>query len=391
MDSGSPLEILKQLVRIPSQNPMGHQCDGEGWLEIRLSQWLCDHLSQHNVTHRFTEIESGRGNVIGWIPGAPDAPTIMLDAHQDTVPVTGMTIDPFDPVVGEGRLYGRGACDVKGSMAVILALIPRLQGLPTSRRPNVILSFTCDEELNQLGAIDLARRFQDNVAGVFSKPDFAIVSEPTDLRVVAAHKGVLRWKITVPGVAAHSSRPELGHNAIYSMCLVVDALRRIAQQTQRDAIDHPRCGRPTLSVGTIRGGQSVNIVPDGCEIEIDRRIVPGENAMDVYEQIESQLRAMTKCEFTMHPPFTVCEPLSDHSHNWICRLAACASSKTGTSDLMGVAFTTHAPKFARIGIPTVVFGPGSIDQAHTKDEWIEINQLGSAAEILYEFIRTACD
>lgn len=388
IDDDSPLTILKELIRIPSQNPMGHDHAGPEWLEQGMTDWLCRFFSRHNITYRYDEIESGRGNVVARLDGDPNRPMILLDAHLDTVPVAGMTIDPFEPDERQGRLYGRGACDVKGAMASILATVLRLNRDDSRSRPTILVSLTCDEELGQLGARHLVNQIGGDDPILTRLPDMAIVAEPTDLNVVVAHKGVLRWRIETKGVAVHSSRPSQGQNAIYSMARIVDGLEKLADQLQVSGVEHPLCGRPTLSVGTIAGGQSVNIVPDRCVIEIDRRVMPGESMDDILGQTQRWLRERTGDVFEMLPPDTTCEPLLDGASAALAEsLVETATRIAGASKVIGVAFTTQAPKFADVGIPTVVFGPGSIDQAHTKDEWIQIEQLGQATEILYELIR----
>ena len=395
IDDNSPLAILHELIRIPSQNPMGRGHSGPGWFEQGMSDWLCRFFDQHKITYRYDEIEPGRGNVIARLDGDADRPCILLDAHQDTVPVAGMTINPFDPIERHGRLYGRGACDVKGAMAAMLSTLVRLKRDDAGFRASVVVSLTCDEELGQLGACDLVSRFGSGDRLLGDLPDMAIVAEPTQLDVVVAHKGVLRWKIETRGLAVHSSRPDQGMNAIYAMAEIVGGLQQLAAELQALGAEasgavHQLCGRPTLSVGTIVGGESVNIVPDRCVIEVDRRVVPGESFETILGQTNQFLSERTDVEFEMHLPDTTCEPLVDsNNHALAASLASIASEIVAQSRTIGVGFTTQPPKFAAAGIPTVVFGPGSIDQAHTKDEWIEIEQLNQGAEVLYQFIKQA--
>jgi acetylornithine deacetylase len=218
----------------------------------------------------------------------------------------------------------------------------------------------------------------------------AIISEPTDLDVVVAHKGVLRWKIRTHGIAVHSSQPRHGNNAIYSMAKLVNCLEKIAATLESSDLSHPLCGHPTFSVGTINGGESVNIVPDHCVIEIDRRTVPGESVESILLATHQVLAEQTHLEFEMLPPDTICPALTDdRNQNLATLLVATANEITGTSKIIGVSFATHAPRFSEAGIPTVVFGPGSIRQAHTKDEWIAIDQVRQGSEILYELIKRA--
>ena len=193
--------------------------------------------------------------------------TLLFDVHQDTVPTDGMTIAPFDPRIEGGRLYGRGSCDIKGGMAAMLVAVARLCRERPPGAASVVLACTVDEEFTHTGS--------SHLAGTDHGADLAIVAEPTLLDLVHCHKGALRWKIRTQGVACHSSTPQLGVNAIYRMGRVLDALVGYAGALAAATPD-PIVGPPSLSVGRIEGGQSVNIVPDWCEIEIDRRLIPGE-------------------------------------------------------------------------------------------------------------------
>ena len=152
-----PLEILKTLVSIPSVNPMGRDLSGPEYYEARVSDWLCDFFSEREIAHERIEVVPGRDNVIARVDAGPDRPTIVLDAHQDTGPVDGMTIDPFDPVIRDGKIYGRGACDVKGGMAAMLHAVARLASERPEGAANVVMSCTCDEESNVQGITDLVR------------------------------------------------------------------------------------------------------------------------------------------------------------------------------------------------------------------------------------------
>ena len=234
------------------------------------------------------EVAEGRANVLARIPGPPDAPCILLDAHQDTVPVSGMTIDPFQPRVADGRIYGRGACDVKGGMAAMIAAVQRLHRQRPGDHPTMVLACTCDEEYGQLGARRLAEGWSNgNCRLLPTPPDLALVAEPTELQVVVAHRGTVRWRIATDGVAAHSSDPARGVNAIYRMAGVITALEDYAKHLPQSTPPHHLCGPATLSVGRIQGGTSVNIVPDHCQVEIDRRLLPGESPWDAMADVES--------------------------------------------------------------------------------------------------------
>ena len=214
------------------------------------------------------------------------APILLLDAHQDTVPVTGMSIEPWTPVVRDGRIYGRGACDIKGGLAAMLVAFARLAADPAPRRSTIILSATVNEEHGFSGATALTKLWEQPNSIIPRRPAAAVIAEPTELNVVVAHKGVVRWRMHGLGRAAHSSDPHAGDNAIYRLAPVLAALERCsARETCRGLGRHPLCGHPTLSVGTVQGGLSVNTIPDRATIEIDRRIVPGEDPQAAYEQV----------------------------------------------------------------------------------------------------------
>jgi len=384
-----PLALLQELVAIPSVNPMGRDVSGPEYFEARLTEYLAGFFEKLGVRYEKVEVLPDRHNIIARFdrPGATS--TILLDAHQDTVPVEGMTIPPFQPEIRDGRLYGRGASDVKGGMAAMLAAFARLVKEPPSHAANVIMSCSCDEESTATGATALARMWTDDAAnGSFipTPPSLAIVAEPTDLDIVVAHRGAVRWKIRTTGRACHSSRPQDGVNAIYKMSYVLQALERFAEEVPRMFPEHPLCGPATLSVGRIEGGISVNTVPDECLIEIDRRCIPGEDCSQIVPQVTAFLRERLDIEFEMLPPWLVGATLSDHNNGaWADRLLAHVTDVVGPRKKVGVPYGTNASRIAVTGIPAVVFGPGSIAQAHTKDEWISIDELRHGAEIYYRF------
>jgi len=384
-----PLELLQELVSIPSVNPMGRGLEGPEYLETRLSDYLEGFFRNLGVPWQRIEVLPGRANVLARqdLPGARQ--TILLDAHQDTVPVDGMTIDPFAARVADGRLYGRGACDVKGGMAAMLAAFARLVRERPAGGANVVVSCTCDEESTAMGAKALARLWSDpaSAGSLLSRPpDLAIVAEPTDLHVIVAHKGAVRWRLETAGRACHSSRPSQGVNAIYKMAQVVSCLESYARELEHMVPPHPLCGGPTLSVGRISGGISVNTVPDQCAIEIDRRVIPGEDPAAVIPHVTAWLRRRLDVDFTMHPPWLDGATLSDEFNGpWADRLLRVIAQVAGPREKQGAWYGTNASRLATTGIPAVVFGPGSIAQAHAADEWIEIAQLRQASEIYYRF------
>jgi acetylornithine deacetylase/succinyl-diaminopimelate desuccinylase-like protein len=388
------VETLRQLVAIPSVNPMGLPVEGPEYFESRLTDYLEKLLRSMGLPCWRQPVAPGRDNLIARLDGdtPPDrgGSLILFEAHQDTVPVEGMTIDPFRLSVRDGRLYGRGACDIKGGMTAMLAALARLAQERPRDMPTIALAATVNEEHGFTGATALARLWQDLPGGIIPRrPDAAVVAEPTELDVVVAHKGTVRWRCHATGRAAHSAQPELGENAIYKMARGLSDIERYAREVVPSQGTHPLCGNPTLSVGVIRGGISVNTVPDRCTIEIDRRFLPGDDPEAAWRHAVQYLSRDAEAEALEHePPFLQSKALADESNGALAeRLATIAGRVAGCGRRIGVSFGTDAACYAATGVPAVVFGPGSIRQAHTRDEWVALDQLEQAAEILYDFGR----
>jgi acetylornithine deacetylase len=384
-----PIPILKELIAIPSVNPMGREVSGPEYLETRLTAYLGRFFAEQGIEHQRIEVAPGRSNVIARIDQPGLRRTVLLDAHQDTVPVDGMTISPFEPAERDGRVYGRGACDVKGGLAAMLGAMVRLARERPPGAANVVMSCTCDEEATVLGITDLVRLWTDRTrAGslLSSPPDVAIVAEPTRLDVVVAHRGAVRWKIVTRGRACHSSRPSEGVNAIYRMAKVLNVLEDYAARLPEMIRPHALCGPATLSVGRVHGGLSVNTVPDECAIEIDRRLLPGEDGRRARQAIIDGLKDRLDFEPEHLEPWIAGATLSDeHNGPLADRLLRHIAPVAGPHQKIGVPYGTHASRTAAAGVPSVVFGPGNIDQAHTDDEWIAVDQVRQASEIYYRF------
>ncbi|HRX81292.1 MAG TPA: M20/M25/M40 family metallo-hydrolase, partial [Pirellulaceae bacterium] len=219
------------------------------------------------------------------------------------------------------------------------------------------------------------------------KPDAVIVAEPTLLNIVVAHKGVARWRIHTSGRACHSSTPHLGDNAIYHMARVLQHLEVYARDVAPSLGSHRLLGGPTVSVGIISGGISVNTVADACVIEIDRRVLPGEDPMVARQHVIDYLASKLdkSVPISHEDPFIASSGLADKTNGALAAAVSRIASGYGSpGELIGVPYGTDAPAFDAIGCPTIVFGPGSIEQAHTKDEWLAIEQLEKATEIYYQ-------
>jgi acetylornithine deacetylase ArgE len=373
--------LLRDLVALPSVNPMGRPMAGSEVYEHRVTAYLDDFFRDLGVPYERQSVAPLRDNIVArWeSPGA--ARTLMLEAHQDTVPTDHMTIDPFAARVEGGRLYGRGACDVKGGMAAMLAAFARVVRERPRGAMSLVMACAVDEEFTFLG---IQRLVRDG-----PRADLAVVAEPTGLEIVNAHKGVVRWHVLTAGRSCHSSSPERGVNALYRMGRVLVAIERYAERLRASRAD-PVLGPPTLSVGRIEGGTSVNTVPDRCRIEIDRRVIPGEDALAAAGQLTSYLRDEAGIDF----PFQCTEPwmskgaLSPQgSETLVARLGHAIDSVAGSHRVTAVPYGTDASTLAEAGVPAVVFGPGDIARAHTADEWVPLDEVEQAAEMLYRLAR----
>jgi acetylornithine deacetylase len=362
----NPVELAAELVRIPSVNPMGLRGLGGDFGEAALGSRIAQILGGMGGRVSVADALPSRPNVAAWFDfGAPT--TVLFDAHLDTVPADTMTVPPFGGEVREGRLHGRGACDVKGPMAAMLCAIDAAR--TGSPRHNVLFAAVADEECQFSGV----RRLLRDAATLAPQPvTFAVVAEPTLLCPVAAHKGVVRWRAVARGVTAHSSTPRLGRNAVYAMADAVAALRCHAGDLERRA-PHPRLGTPTLSVGTIRGGNAVNVVPDFCEVEIDRRLLPGESPDSAGEE----MRALLEPFGVELQQAAMQAPAFEAGADSAAVRAALGAARGGgaPAETLAVNYCTDAAFYPAAGIDAVVFGPGSIAQAHTADEWISLEQL----------------
>jgi acetylornithine deacetylase len=379
-DHADLTRLLSDLVALPSVNPMGRSAQGPEFFEHRVTAYLEDFFRTLGVPYERQPCAPQRDNIVARCD-LPDASrTIVLEAHQDTVPTDNMTIDPFGARIEEGRLYGRGACDIKGGLAAMLATFARVVRERPRGAANVIMACSVDEEHTSLGVRRLVEK------GL--KADMAVVAEPTQLDIVHAHKGIARWHVVTPGRSCHSSSPEQGINAIYRMGRLLVAIEKYAARLRASRTD-PLLGPPTLSVGRIEGGTSVNTVPDRCRIEVDRRIIPGEDPFDAHADFVAFLRGEDDIDFPFEcvAPWmgkTALGPLG--SEELIARLGRAVDSVRGSHRVTAVPYGTDASTLSAAGIPSVVFGPGDIARAHTCDEWVPLAEVEQASEILYRFV-----
>ncbi|MDP7497234.1 MAG: M20 family metallopeptidase, partial [Roseibacillus sp.] len=357
----SVTELLQQLVRIPSVNPDGDpgtdRCGEES-----LAIWLGNFLSEHGFAVTTEEVEPGRPNLLARSPGSGSdrRPRILLGPHLDTVGVGGMTIDPFGGELHSGKLWGRGASDTKGSMAAMI------WGMLRNRERLADLAVAVDfvafmsEESGQQGSRHFVQKHGTDY-------EFAIAGEPTQLDIVHVTKGSLWATLTTSGLSGHSSQPELGDNAIMKLVRALDLLESELRLNLAD-FTHPVLGSATINVGMIRGGTRANIIPDQASAQIDIRFPPSLTTEGSAREFLESFIAERELPLTMercveNPPMEVSE-----NCEWLTRLTALHPQ----SRLVGAPWFSDAAHLNEGGLPAICLGPGSIQQAHTRDEFISI-------------------
>lgn len=373
---------LRDYVAIPSVNPMGRTDIDPGWIgEARYAEFVNQQLRRLKVDS--TVVGAGeRRSVVGEVRASRSAETLMVASHLDTVPVDNMAIDPFDPVIRDGRLYGRGSCDTKAGMAALMAALERVLARGTLARNLVVVGEADEESSGSLGVSDVLAHLGS------SRVDWVLATEPTELRLINAHKGTAVARVESRGKACHSSDPTRGKNAIVELAHAVTCLERFAGELATKP--YPGLGPATLSIGVIGGGQAPNVVPDRAWLLMDRRTLPGDTSASMQAELRRALEAggladvdVTEVRMGKYPLST---PLEHPA------LVACqrALSRAGRDPNVGsVAFATDAGMFAREGIPSLVLGPGSITQAHTEAEYIEIEQLELMVGIFEQLLEGA--
>ncbi|HUG10343.1 MAG TPA: M20 family metallopeptidase [Opitutaceae bacterium] len=368
-------ELLAQMVSFNSVNEsMGGPPDGEA----RLAAHLESLAATWGLSSKRLPIgDTGAFNLLVSSESAPSAEWLLFESHLDTVGTEGMTVPPFELTTAGDHLHGRGACDTKGSGASMLWALREYAQVPNRTR-NAGVVFTVDEEAMMTGA----RAFAETGLRDFPNLRGVIVGEPTRLKPVVAHNGSLRWRSITRGVAAHSAEPAKGRSAIRAMMEVVYALE--AKFIPLANRDFPLTGRAAASINVIRGGSAVNIIPDYCEIQCDRRLVPGETIAQVLAERDAALAGLE----VEHDSQYLAPPLPPGSsaefHTWMRPAFAAA----GLDDLpVGVPYATNASHYAAAGAPVLVLGPGDITHAHTKDEWIDRAELARACELYGAILR----
>ena len=372
-------ELLKNLIALPSINPMG-RADLPPKLtgESRVAAYVEDFIRKTGADLITQDTGGGMKNVGGMICRGSKK-TILLQAHMDTVGI-GENLRLLMPEERDGKIYGRGACDDKGSLAAMLSALQKAAQKPAGDY-NIIVMAVTDEEYTWAGSRTLVENQPTKDAWL------GIVGEPTGCRLVNGYKGVARFALETTGVAAHSSQPERGSNAIYRMGRVLANLEEYSAELTK--ICDGTLGCETLSVGTISGGEAVNIVPESCKIEIDRRLTRKTYPEEARESLQRHLQERG-LDFTLSPLTDAQRAaLIEETHPGV-QLLTDSCRRAGISPKpITVAFGSDAYRMNNAGIPTLLLGPGSIDVAHTDAEHIPVSELEQAQNFYLSVMVTA--
>jgi acetylornithine deacetylase len=370
MDGDWVRETLQELVRIDSINPdLVPGAAGEAAIAEHCVAWL----RAHDVEAWTDEVAPGRPNAVGRVSGGA-GPVLILCAHLDIVSVEGMTRDPFDAALENGRVYGRGAYDMKCGAAAIMCTLAELAKDPPAG--TVLAALVCDEEFASIGAQDFVKRYA---------ADACVLTEPSEERLVLAHKGFVWLELTVKGIAAHGSRWDLGASAITRMSRIVTALDDLDRDVLR-ARTHPLTGPASMHCSMISGGDGWSTYAPACTLRIERRTIPGENVGDVVSEIVAAARSTGEdVDYTV---VLARSPLECDRNARVARSVrnAAASVFNAEPEECGVAFWMDAAIFADAGIETVNIG-ASGEGAHAAVEWVDLASVIRNADVLLDASR----
>jgi len=364
---------LQEMISIPSVNPFDDQVR-QGFREREMAAYYCDRMSEFGLQVGSCEVAPGRPNVWGVMKGRSDGPSLMLAGHLDTVGM-GNYPDAFVGHAEDGRVYGRGSCDMKAGLAGYLEVVRVISEAGIALNGDLVLTGIVDEEHQMIGSRHLGQY------GPWA--DYGIIGEPTDLVICPAHKGQLGYYIRTSGQAVHSSKPEEGVNAIEAMSHVIEALRGYgAELREREA--HALCGHGRYCPSVIQGGTILSTVPDYCQLEVDRRTLPGETKDEVLQELHAVLEPLARANpdfsYEITGPTLEIAPLDIPLDTPVVETVTRAYREIAGQEGNVRAFYggTDAPNF---GFPTLVFGPGSVAQAHSLNEYVEIDDLEFATKV----------
>jgi succinyl-diaminopimelate desuccinylase len=376
------VDLLSRLIAIPSVNPAFRQPgDPEHWFgEAKLAEFVAKWLRDIGLQVEVDEVSPGRPNVIGRLKGTGGGPRWLWEGHLDTVQVAGMDA-PFQPRLEGSRLHGRGAADDKGCLAAFMLALRELADDPPAG--DVTFLAAIDEEYQFAGITHHLRRGEAY--------DLGIAGEPTRLSIVRACKGCVRWHVEVIGKPAHTSKPDEGVDAI---ALGARLLVRFEEEMQGRKQAHPLLGRPTLVCTGFEAGEGPNTVASRALLRFDYRYLPAEDGMEVWRHFKKAAArfgtTMPRARFVVHEPFIDSSAMDVPEEAAVIAIWGAVCRESGVDPTpVGVPYGSDATKMTNAGISTLIFGPGSIDQAHACDEFVAVGEVTKAARMLARAARAA--
>ncbi|MHA2168797.1 MAG: ArgE/DapE family deacylase [Candidatus Kariarchaeaceae archaeon] len=379
IDEDYVLNLTMDLIRINSVNPSLSE-KGQG--ERKICEFIANHLRELGLQVNFQRLPNNRINVIGILKGVGAGKSLILNGHTDTVGIDGME-DPFNPQFTDGKIFGRGASDMKGGLAAILGAMQFIVTENTKLKGDVIVAFVADEEYASIGTEHLLTEYT---------ADAAIIPEPTNLEIIVAHKGFAWIRIDVKGKSAHGSLPSQGVDAIVKAGKVLVELESMQKEFEKTT--HRLLGSPSIHASLISGGKGISTYPDHCTIQVERRTLPNENKDIISNEMSDLLSKIKQTDHQFdaeHEVYFYRPALElDHSEPIVQALSNARNKVlSSTSDFFGITWWMDSALLNAAGIPTVVFGPFG-EGLHANEEYVELDSIITCAKILSQTIIDFC-
>ncbi len=366
-------ELLKHLIQSAPTLENG---------ELRAGEALTDFFNEHGIEVTLDPWDDTRANVIASI-GSNDAnaPTLLFGAHLDVVPAAKehWQTDPFCPVERDGRIIGRGSVDMLGGLCAAAMAVVDLSSSELNGR--VIFAATAGEETDSCGV----KRFIEQYQSQIKNPVGTIIAEPTGMKILRAHRGILWLKVETFGKTAHGSTPQAGINAI----LKINALVNRLQSWKIPHTPHPLLGGCSMSINRITGGSATNIVPDNCSVEIDIRTLPGQGHSEIINDLQNLCDDIQKTDPDFKTQISIIRAVDALETPAESPFVKAVCQATGIAETQAVGFTTDGPYFEKLNAPVLIFGPGDGSLCHKPDEFIEIDAIEQARQLYKQIIRKA--
>ncbi len=356
--------LLKKLIQAQTTADKG---------ELAAAEIISAELGRFGIESKIDGWDETRANITAHIKSSGSKRALLFASHLDVVPAgdANWSRPAFDALESDGKIFGRGSADMKGGIAAIVTAIGEIVDYGTKLQGDIILFGAAGEETDSCGT----RRFVRD-AGRLPEIVGAVITEPTDFKIITAHRGILWLKVQTFGRSAHSSTPHLGVNAITSMTPVLNELENFKIPFER----HELLGECSMSINTIAGGEAINVVPDKCTIEMDIRTVPGQNHQDIIDDLQKIFDELKQKNPKFDAAVSIIRQVGALETDTGCDFVKDFCSAVGINETTAVGFTTDGPYFASLGVPVVIFGPGKPHLAHQPDEYIEISNVEKGVE-----------